>query len=112
MSNRKRVHAAANSAPELDVLSPPPSIAQMSLFGVQMMHANLTAARAFFDAWRSMVRAQQDTLLDAFDTQIHEAVPADESADAPAVAAANSQTYVAPHDAQGLNRHGALDAFA
>jgi hypothetical protein len=109
MPKRKRL--APMAAPEVDLIHPPLN-SKMALFGVQMMHANLAAARTVFDAWRTLVRMQQDALLDAFDTQVHEAVPTDEGDDTTVGAKANGKAYTAPHDAHGKDRHGALDAFA
>jgi hypothetical protein len=112
MSDRKRSHLTATSAPEPAPLCAPPFIEQMSMLGVQMMQANLAAARSVFDAWRSMVRQQQDALVDALDTQVREAVPLDQGGLTPTLAKPDDETYVAPHDAHERNRHGALDAFA
>ncbi|MEJ0023963.1 MAG: hypothetical protein WDN76_11405 [Alphaproteobacteria bacterium] len=112
MSNRKRSRAAAAADAAPGQLIQPPFNANMALLGVQMLHANLAAARTVFDVWRDAIRIQQDALLDAFDTQLHETAPVNYTEEAPMPAKADSAVRAAPHDAHGKGRRGALDAFA
>jgi hypothetical protein len=106
MANRKRSREAATATLEVDLaqLTQPPFNAKMALFGVQMMHANLAAARTVFDAWRTMVRTQQDAVLDALNTQVHEVVATDEGDEVAVGKKANGAALAVAH--------GALDAFA
>lgn len=109
-SRRSRLHTMAARQFGPANVSQPPFNMQMALLGVQMVHANLAAVRSVFDAWRTMVRAQQDVVLDALDTQVHEAVST-EGAEPAAEASANSDLYPAPHDVHAGSRNRRLDAF-
>ncbi len=112
MVSRRRSRSAHRPPSEtsISVIVHPQFEPRLAALGIDMVRANLTVAREFLDSWRSLIRDQQNAILDALETQIAEAAPT-EVLRARTPTLIGSDSGAVAFDAHWRNRRGSLDAF-